>query len=155
MRTLIIKGGKYGNHLTVVDEKDFAYLSQFCWYFHKGYARRLVWKGSPVLMHREILGLKNSRMCVDHVNGNPLDNRRLNLRIASRSQNAKNQRTRPDNTSGYKGVSWHERLKMWKTQIQVNKNKKHLGVFNSKEEAYMIYVMAEEFYYGKFARTSE
>jgi hypothetical protein len=55
-------------------------------------------------MHRLILGIPNSE--VDHVNGNPLDNRRVNLRLATRAQNSANTRSRKNTTSKYKGVYW-------------------------------------------------
>jgi hypothetical protein len=58
---------------------------------------------NQVLVHRLIMGSPEG-MDVDHINGNGLDNRRKNLRVCTRSQNAMNKKLRSDSTTGYKGV---------------------------------------------------
>lgn len=83
----------------IVDDTDFNFLNQFKWCLHsKGYACRNSYergRSRPKLryMHREILGLDNSRSLidvVDHINRNRLDNRKLNLRVVSRKENLLN-----------------------------------------------------------------
>lgn len=153
MSEIIVKGGKLGTFVAIVDKRDFKHLSRFCWYWHDGYARRLVWKGSAILMHREILGANGDELC-DHINGNRMDNRRDNLRIATRTQNSQNQKIRSDNSSGYKGVSWSSRNKKWMAQIQVNKKKIHIGYFGLATDAANAYDSAAREHFGEFAKTN-
>ena len=73
---------------------------------------------------------------VDHINGNPLDNRKVNLRLIpvwGNQQNLANLvRT---NKSGYRGVNWYKPLGKWRAKACVNKKHYHLGYFDNKEEA--------------------
>jgi len=91
---------------------------------------------------------------VDHVDGNGLDNRRSNLRLATASQNQCNQRRSSANSSGFKGVTWCRKGKRWKARIKVNKVLKHLGTFTSPEAAYAAYCAASERFHGEFGRTA-
>jgi hypothetical protein len=92
---------------------------------------------------------------VDHENQDGLDNRRANLRIATRSQNNANQRRRKDNTSGYKGVVWHKRERRWQAQIQVEGKCLYLGGFDDPKDAAQAYNVAAFTHFGEFARLNE
>lgn len=72
---------------------------------------------------------------VDHIDRNTLNNRRTNLRVVTHSVNVHNQRIRPNNTSGYKGVSWVPHCKKYRARIQFNGKKVHLGMFNDPKDA--------------------
>ena len=72
---------------------------------------------------------------IDHINRNCSDNRICNLRLATQKQNCENISPRKDNTSGYRGVHWHEAAKKWRASISHNKKRMIVGMFNSKEEA--------------------
>jgi len=87
---------------------------------------------------------------VDHINMNTLDNRRENLRAATKSQNMANRSKTKKNTSGYKGVT-KNRLK-WKATIVVNYEIIALGTYETKEEAALMYDIAAKKYFGDFAR---
>lgn len=79
---------------------------------------------------------------IDHINGITNDNRIVNLRSVSHSQNSENlRRARSDNKSGLLGVSWSH--KSWIAQIQVNGKKKYLGRHKTKEEAHEAYLIAK------------
>ena len=91
-------------------------------------------------------------MMIDHIDGNPHNNKFENLRIATSRQNQCNQKIRRDNTSGLKGVSWSEERQKWQTGIQVNGKRVGLGRFNTKEEAYEAYCKAAKELHGEFAR---
>ena len=72
---------------------------------------------------------------IDHIDGNGLNNRWNNLREVTPTENQRNARKRSDNTSGTTGVGWHKQRQKWKAQIRINGTQKHLGYFDSKEEA--------------------
>lgn len=132
-----------------VDSSDFAYLSQFSWQFSGHYARRTDTGGKTVYMHREILGNPESE--TDHINNDGLDNRRSNLRLASRSENNRNRGLQKSNTSGYKGVVWHNQMKKWWARIQVDGKYLSLGLFKDKKEAADAYTAAALRYHREFA----
>lgn len=146
-----------------VDDTDFNLLSQWKWHLtSKGYAaRRIYIKGNGykqktriVLMHREILSACVGTQ-VDHTNGDKLDNRRINIRLCSASQNQSNRGVQNNNTSGYKGVSWHKQNGLWDVLIWVNKQRIRVGLFKDKLEAAMAYNRAAEQYHGEFARLND
>lgn len=89
---------------------------------------------------------------IDHINGDPSDNRIANLREASRFQNQQNQGVRKNNTSGFKGVSLSRGR--WCAEIRVHGKKKSLGSFDTPEEAHAAYCTAAEQFHGKFARVA-
>lgn len=89
-------------------------------------------------MHRVIMGALVGEE-VDHIDGDGLNNQRKNLRICSSSENKRNTRFRSNNTSGYRGVSWNIAAKKWQSTIGHNGRRRHLGYFDSKEEAAIEY----------------
>jgi hypothetical protein len=82
---------------------------------------------------------------LDHINGNPLDNRFCNLRLSNHILNGQNQRAhRPNNKSSHLlGVSWHKLNNKYIAKIKINGKPKHLGYFNTAEEAHAAYVTAK------------
>lgn len=88
---------------------------------------------------------------IDHINGNPSDNRWANLRPADQSQNSANARKRSDNTVGLKGVS-AQRGK-YRASIVKNGRQKFLGYFATPEEAHAAYVAAARNTFGEYARS--
>jgi len=72
---------------------------------------------------------------LDHINGNPDDNRIVNLRPSNYGLNNQNTRLRKDNSSGCKGVYWVKRDRCWRAYIRLTKKAIHLGTFADKEDA--------------------
>ena len=119
----------FSGQYALVDDDDYASLSQFQWYFAAGYAVRKD-KKKTILMHREIIQTPDG-LDTDHINRNKLDNRRGNLRIATRSQNMLNQ--------DKQGVYWSSRAKKWSAQICFKGIKHYLGLFTKREDAASAY----------------
>lgn len=91
---------------------------------------------------------------IDHVNGNGRDNRLSNLRIASRSQNVANTRCRKTNKAGRKGVTWSPHAGRWSAWIGAGGKTKHLGYFETRDQAHEAYKDAAQRAYGEFARAA-
>jgi hypothetical protein len=130
--------------VALVDDGDFETLTRFKWHLSSaGYAVRS--EGvRKVFMHRAILGI-TSKDYVDHADGNPLNNTRANLRVATNSQN---QATR----KGVRGITLHRGGK-WQAQIKVRGKSIYLGLFGSVEDAQAAYRRAAIEHFGEFART--
>lgn len=131
----------------LVDATDFDLLAKFNWSYSCGAAVANV-NGKMVLMHRLLLQVTGE---VDHINRNRLDNRRGNLREATRSQNAAN-RDRQSNSGHFKGVRWRPERNRWQARLTVERNEKHLGYFTDEIEAACAYNAAAIKHFGEFAR---
>lgn len=103
-------------------------------------------------VHRVIAGAQGGEL-VGHVNGNPLDNRRCNLRVCSDSQNNMNKRLRSNNSTGISGVWWDERRMKWAVQIAANGERKNIGRFEDLFSAVAARRSAELLLHGSFSAT--
>lgn len=103
---------------------------------------------SRLYMHRLIMGNPEGYL-VDHKNGDTLDNRRSNLRICTKSQNAQNIKK-----AGYKGVSMYPNHK-YRAYIVIHNKQINLGVFDTEIEAAKAYNSAAKKYFGEFASLNQ
>lgn len=99
------------------------------------------------MLHQLITGKKN----IDHKNRNPLDNRKINLRDATPSQQVQNQPVRKTNTSGFIGVRFCKNIQKWRARIVINYKEINLGCFINKDDAIRARLKAEAEYFGEFA----
>ena len=90
-------------------------------------------------------------MWIDHINGNPLDNRIVNLRKCHQPENRCNSRAKANSTSGLKGVYWCKKSKKWRAQITKNKKVYKLGSYDDPQEAHIAYCIAAVQMHGDFA----
>jgi hypothetical protein len=141
----------------IVDSEDCEWLSKFKWNAHERgrtwYARRVA-SAKTVFMHRAIMehhGYDLTSGEVDHINGDGLDNRKSNLQVISHAENIRKSRVQKNNTSGYRGVSWHKGDCRWRVYIEVDNIRKYLGSFKNKIDAALAYDKAAKRYFGKFA----
>ncbi|WP_206812132.1 HNH endonuclease [Paradesulfitobacterium ferrireducens] len=107
--------------------------------------------GKTVKIHRLLMNPKSDEY-VDHKNGNPLDNRYENLRECRKQQNDFNAKIRSDNTSGYRGVSFHSPTRKWRAVINFNHRQYSLGLFENASDAAKAYNRAAAELFGDFAR---
>jgi hypothetical protein len=151
-REIPLSGRLGAGKVALVDDEDYAYLAQFRWYFtrshyaragHEGYARRMEGNRKVgrryVFMHHEIVRPAHG-LEVDHIRpGSGLDNRRRNLRVLTRGENARNCRIQCNNTSGYRGVRWITKREAWVATIMHRGKSHYLGQFMTAEEAAAAY----------------
>lgn len=139
--------------VTLVDAADFEMLSHWSWSVSTaGYARRGQRRSGPsdhVYMHRQLM-LPEQDQEVDHINGQPLDNRRANLRLCSHQENQRSSR-RFQGTSSHKGVHWQTRAGMWLADLTTDGHKYHLGRYLSENAAARAYDAKARELYGEFA----
>lgn len=125
----ILHGDHY--HGVLIDTNDLARVSKHKWNIN---GRGYVWAKDVGSLHRFILNY-NGKLDIDHINRNKLDNRKINLRVTTRTQNNYNQGLRSNNKSGIKGVSWCRFKSKWRAYIW-NKGKFiSYGYHLNKEDA--------------------
>lgn len=95
-------------------------------------AHRIIW-----FMHT---GLDPVGLDIDHVDGNPLNNKIENLRLCDHKSNCMNSVKSVRNTSGYKGVYLHRQSNRWRARMLHNGKHVHIGMFDTAEEAHAAYV---------------
>ena len=155
--TFLINSKKFGKHAVEIDDEDWKKVKAFMW--HVSYQRKKCvavvtrWKNddkvTTLSLHRFLTPC--ARM-IDHKDGDPLNNKRSNLRACTRAENNRNRGKSINNVSGFKGVYLRKNKNRFCAQIRVNRQKIHLGYFSTKEDAAKEYNKAATRYFGKFAR---
>jgi HNH endonuclease len=163
-RTIPLSRGLVG----IVDADDFDRVSQFKWHaikrprdgrFHVMRSSKSDGVRKTIYLHRWLMDAPIG-MEVDHKNGDGLDNRRENLRICTRAQNARNfRRDSPRKSSRFHGVSWDRRYKRWLVVIcagdgMSRAKQKYIGRYRDETEAALAYDAAARTYHGEFAVTN-
>ncbi len=155
MKKINISTPKYPNTFTLVDDKDYAYVNKWKWTCSHSSVVRRAWvekkKFKALALHRVITGAPQN-MLVDHINHNILDNRKCNLRVCTRSQNAMNMiKTKNIKSSKFKGVTKSKSKKRWRSYIKIKQKQINLGHFTTELEGAKAYNLAALKYFGEFA----
>lgn len=144
-----------------VSKSDFEKVSEYSWAFSAstGYAvrkgRKNLKEPMTVHMHRFIMNAKPGEQ-IDHINGDKLDNRKSNLRIANCQKNAFNHK-KPDvkSTSQYKGVLKRKRSKNWEARIKFNYKIVYLGSYKNEIDGAKAYNEAAKRLFREFAALND
>ncbi len=162
VRYVTCKGAKVG---VIIDREVASLFDQYTWtasdngngiiYVHRKTKKGEGGKPKKIYLHRVLAGAVEGEI-VDHINRNPLDNRRSNLRITSRTINninrGKNKTWKGRPTSSvYRGVSWNKKMKMWQAYICCNSKRKHLGYFTEEKDAARAYDVRAYELHGEYA----
>lgn len=144
----------------LIDKEDIALVSQYRWYAHRGtrtwYARTDVGGRKTkrrIYMHRLILDAHGTAQA-DHRNGNGLDNRRCNLRLASALQNCVNRPANFNSVSPFKGVSFDRSRNKWIAQITIHGRHFNLGRLDDEFSAAARYDVIASLVHGDFFRSN-
>lgn len=137
-----------------VDPEDWEFLNRFSWNETKSlntsYAITTVFiKGKHIAIGMHRLIMRFSMLHIDHINRNGLDNRKMNLRYATRSQNMAN--SLRGQKSGYRGVEQNNGRDRWMARITENGKRLSLGSFDTVEDAARAYDAAAKRIHGNFA----
>jgi hypothetical protein len=107
------------------------------------------------LVTQTFLENPDNKPCVDHIDGNKLNNNVSNLRYATHSENSQNCKIRTDNTSGSKGVSFNKASNKWTAQIKIDGISIHLGLFENKEDAIQARIIKANQVFGIYTNLCE
>lgn len=161
MKIIKVTSPKHGEFDILVDDEDYDYLNQFSWQIYKSkkvyYTARSIYtpkeknKQKAIFMHRELLGVTDkskSKIFVDHIDHNGLNNQRNNIRLCSNTENQKNKV--PRGKSKYLGV-WYNRNSIV-SKIRINKVQVTIGQgYKTEEEAARAYDAMAKKHHGEFA----
>lgn len=124
------------NEVAIIDKEDYEKVKNHRWclsgrYFSSGFIKN--WKYGTYGLHRVIMDCYDKNFIVDHINRNTLDNRKENLRVVSKSQNAMNCKLNYKHKYGYAGI--YKSKTGWRALIPIKTKPKSLGVFKTLDEA--------------------
>lgn len=150
------------NEQIYIDKEDLDKILDYHRYISintNGYAY-LRYNQQDYFIHRLIMNIpckynNDSKIIVDHINGNRLDNRKSNLRICTKNLNPINCKLYKNNSSGCKGVNWNKRLKKWEVNIYYKHQHIYLGIYANYEEAVSVRKEAEKKYFKEYNRAEE
>jgi len=151
MREIILYKNK---GIVLIDNEDFEIISKYKWHNNGcGYAKTSIKinnKWVNVYMPHIILNIPKN-IFIDHIDGNPLNNQKENLRIVTNSQNQMNSKKQKNTISKFKGVSWDKGRKRFVACIKLNNKSCSLGRFKSEIDAAKAYNKKAKELYGEFA----
>lgn len=145
----------YGGHVALVDDADYAYVSNFKWHMQGNYIVHSKSMYEHISLHRMLMAAEladtPANTQVDHIDGDKFNNQRSNLRICTPSQNASNWRTpRSKKSTKYRGV--HLNRKVWAVYINVNGKSIFGGTFKSDIQAAHRYDELAKLHHGEYAK---
>lgn len=154
MKKIKLTQGKFA----LVDDEDFERVNKLKWYasFHP---KRNVFTSirrignKTIYMHQFIMNTisKGHNYSIDHMDHDPLNNQKSNLRVCNNSENMRNRGRQKNNKSGAKGVCYVSERGKFKSYIKLNNKLMHLGYYNTLQEAALAYNKKALELFGEFA----
>lgn len=139
-----------------IDNEDIEKVCNFSWHIDKRTEKYSIVvchnNNKSLLLHRLVIGAKPGQT-IDHINGNPLDNRKSNLRFCTHAQNMQNRVSLIGQK--YKGIYFCKTRNNWVAQISINNKTKNIGRFETDKQAALAYNEYAKKYHGKFAKLNE
>jgi len=145
----VIHSKKYGPHKVEIDDEDAERILRYSWSINRNKKRNGESSIQSVRTSKQKDGkrtwLKLHKLIIpdaaiiDHIDGNPLNNRKNNLRVCTQGENTRNAKTRSDNKTGFKGVTYRKDMLCFRAKIRVNNKLVHLGYFDTAEKAAIAY----------------
>lgn len=132
------------------DKRDEDIIETYNWYVESSYSN-IVISNPGLLLSRTLLKVTDPSLVVDHINGNPLDNRRCNLRICTQSENSANKKMYNNKSSVYKGVSWYKTYNKWRCSIGFKRQLIFIGYYDNEEDAAKAYDEKAKELFGEYA----
>lgn len=170
-RTCCIKKNKYEidgktvkmydskNKMFLIDIEDLDKVLKYCWTVNsRGYvvgATRVDIGKKGLRLHRYLMDCTDTKLVVDHINHNPSDNRKTNLRVCTQQQNMFNQRPNTRNKSGVRGVRFIAQMNKWETRFKFDGKERAVGYFENLTDAIALRKQYEEKYYGEFSNKEQ
>lgn len=147
----------YSGEYVRVDDEDYDKLNQYIWYLFKSekwkYAIRTEYKNGKqktIFMHREIMGIYDSKVYVDHKDHDGLNNQKSNLRLSNNRFNQYNVGKKSISKQKYKNIRQLSENR-WQVRMRIPKGKRIEKIVHSEEEAVKLYNDLAIKYHGEFA----
>lgn len=133
----------------IIDMDDYEKVKDYCWNVKgNGYVSGTI-DGKEISIHRFILGIKDPKIEVDHINRKKNDNRKTNLRLSSRKENSRNKSLLLNNKSGVTGVCFSRNK--WQAYIMIDGYQKYIGKYENIEDAIYARLKEEKSIFGDFS----
>lgn len=150
MKKIKLTQGKYA----LVDNEDYERVNRYKWFAARNNNKNVFYAGRTINkknlgMHRFILNIFNSKIKVDHINHNTLDNRKANLRTCSNAENCRNKKPRENRTLPKGVIALGENK--YKAQIIKDGTKYNIGVYDNPKHAALAYNQKAIELHGEFA----
>lgn len=135
----------------IFDKEDYDKIKDYHWICKKsGYVYTTI-NNKHIYLYNLIMNKdEKDKRLVDHINRNPFDNRKCNLRFVTHQENIVNKSLQKNNTSNFSGVNYRKDINKWRAYITVNNRKQlTLGCFENKEDAVRKRLQAELDFFGR------
>lgn len=140
---------------TKIDKQDLPKISNYTWRLQgRGYIKAKINK-KDVYLHRFVMNATNPKDIIDHINNDPLDNTKRNLRFTDILHNSYNRQKKAKSSSKYKGVSFNKKENKWVAYIKTNGIKYNLGFYMKEKDAAREYNKHAKLLFGKFCRLNK
>ena len=142
--------GRLASVPMLVDEFEAKIVGSRNWHLDShGYPQARM--GARMVLAHHVVMWKPKGKQIDHINHDRLDNRKSNLRVVSHSQNRMNVGKYKNNSTGFRGVYLHRGSGKYVASIQADNVRRHLGRFDTTEEAVVAYEDAKKKYHGEYS----